>query len=282
MIRLQRGAASTEIAPELGGAVMRLQIASHDILRPAPAGATDVLQSGCFALAPYCNRIRDGRFAFQGEAVRLAPNMGDHPHPLHGDGWRSAWAVDTLGEAAASLTVDHAPGEWPWAWRARQAFTLRDDGLRIDLELTNTDRRSMPAGLGLHPYFPAPPGTSLRAEVDGVWMSDGEALPTTHHRGSWGPDWRQGAPTAADRLIDHCYTGWAGRAELSGPDGVTTLITASPACRWAHVYSPPGAGFVCVEPVTHMPDPFNHPDSGLAILAPGESLSMWMDITVRS
>ena len=69
----------------------------------------------------------------------------------------------------AVLAIEHEADDWPWAWRAEQRFTLSDHGLRIDLELVNTDRRPMPAGLGLHPYFPGTAATRLRAGTKAVW-----------------------------------------------------------------------------------------------------------------
>jgi aldose 1-epimerase len=52
------------------------------------------------------------------------------------------------------------------------------------------------------------------------------------------------------------------------------------------VYAPPGRGFVAVEPVTHQTDAFNRaaagaPDTGTRILAPGQSFSCTMRLTVH-
>jgi aldose 1-epimerase len=137
----------------------------------------------------------------------------------------------------------------------------------------------MPAGLGFHPYFPAGPGARLQAGVTGVWMIDADVVPTTHVEGVWGPDWAAGAPTAVGALVDNCYTGWDGRAVFTTAAGETTVLRASPECRWLHVYSPPGADFACAEPVANRPDPFSGEDGGMLTLAPGETASVWMTIS---
>ena len=278
---LRTARAHLELLPSLGGAIGRFTWDGRDVLRPAPAGTDEVLDTGSFALVPYCNRIRDGRFRFGDHDVTLAPNLGDHPHALHGQGWRGAWSVVSASETEAVLAFDHPPGEWPWAYRAEQRFTLGEDGLRIDLSVTNTGAEPMPAGLGFHPYFPARPGERLQAGVTGVWMVDADCLPTTHVNGAWRSDWAAGAPTAVSELIDNCYTGWNGTATLSAPGGVGTVLTASPECRWLHVYSPPDADFVCAEPVANRPDPFNGEDSGIVVLAPGESTAVWMAVAAN-
>ncbi|MGR4862310.1 aldose 1-epimerase [Caulobacter sp. LARHSG274] len=275
---LQTDRGRLEILPALGGAVGRFSWDGREVLRPAPAGTGEVLETGGFPLVPFCNRIRDGRFRFGGRDVVLPPNLAGHPHALHGQGWRGAWTVESAGAAEAVLAFDHPPGAWPWAYRAEQRFRLGADGLRIDLSVTNTGDEPMPAGLGFHPYFPTRPGERLQAGVTGVWMIDADVLPTHHVDGPWGPDWAQGAPTAVSSLIDHCYTGWDGTATLSAPGGPATVLTASPDCRWLHVYSPPGADFICAEPVANRPDPFHGEDSGLRVLAPGETASVWMAV----
>ena len=38
--------------------------------------------------------------------------------------------------------------------------------------------------------------------------------------------------------------------------------------------------FFCVEPVNHMPDPFNQPNSGLKTLKAGDTSMVWMDIAL--
>ena len=273
---LQTARARVEILPALGGSLGRFAWDGRDVTRPTPAGTTEVLDSGNFPLVPYCNRIPQGRFSFGGHEVALSPNLGDHPHALHGQGWRGAWTVVSAGDVETVLTFDHAPGEWPWAYTAEQRFVLGDDGLRITLSVTNTGTEAMPAGLGFHPYFPARAGERLQAGVTGVWMIDADCLPTTHVDGAWRSDWAAGAPTAVSALIDNCYTGWNGVATLSAPGGAGTTLTASPECRWLHVYSPPGADFVCAEPVANRPDPFQGEDSGIVVLAPGERAAVWM------
>ena len=40
------------------------------------------------------------------------------------------------------------------------------------LALTNRDHRPMPAGMGLHPYFPKSPGTILTFDATGLWPAD--------------------------------------------------------------------------------------------------------------
>jgi aldose 1-epimerase len=283
MIVLENGAARLELSPDVGGAVTRFTVGGRDVMRPTPAGASDALDTASFPLVPFCNRIPHGRFTFEGREVVLPPNLGDHPHALHGQGWRAAWTVDKAEGGEAVLSYDHAPSDWPWAYRVEQRIVLGEASLSITLSVTNTGDGAMPAGLGFHPYFPRRPGETLKVAVGGVWMIDDSVLPTTHHQGVWGPDWAAGAPVEGhEGLIDHCYTGWNQRAYLTAPEQPTTIVTASPECRWLHVYVPPGQDFYCVEPCASRPNPFGEGETGMVTLAPGRSHSVWMEIATSS
>lgn len=270
-----------ELRPDLGGSIARLRHKGRDYLRPTPEAAEDVLQTASFPLVPFCNRLRDGAFSMGSHKVRLKPNLGDHPHTLHGQGWRAAWRVSEQRAERVVLTYHHAADEWPWAYEARQVFEVRDGGVRVWLSVKNLSASAMPAGLGFHPYFNRTPLTRLKTPLDGVWMSDAECLPTELHTGTWRKDWSGGDFVTDRGLIDHCHTGFTGRADIS--EGAQALVTlrASPDCHWLHIYVPPGEDYFCAEPVNHMPDPFNHGNSGLRCLKPGAVAMIWMDLTLH-
>ncbi len=278
MTAIQNGQARLVLAPEVGGAIAAFTVAGRDVLRPTAAGASDALFTASFPLVPFCNRIPNGRFAFEGREVVLPPNLGDHPHALHGQGWRAAWTVEMAGGGEAVLSYAHAPDAWPWAYRAEQRFVVGETGFRVELSVINTGETPMPAGLGFHPYFPRRDGERLTAANDGVWLIDTDVLPTTHHAGPWEADWAAGAPVEGHGLIDHCYTGWDQRAVLRAPSQPDTIVTASADCRWLHVYAPPGEAYYCVEPCASRPNPFGEGETGMATLAPGERRSIWMDV----
>ena len=278
MIVIDKGGARLVFAPEVGGAIAAFTVDGRDVLRPMAPEAEDALLAASFPLVPFCNRIPNGRFEWRGAAVTLPPNLMGHPHPLHGQAWRNPWTVDRVEAGQALLVFEHPAGDWPWAYRAEQAFTLSETGFRVTLTVINTGNEDMPAGLGFHPYFPARPGERLMAQNDGVWLIDADVLPTVHHAEPWEPDWTAGAPVAGHALIDHCFTGWNQRAVLSAPGQPDTVITASPDCAWLHVYVPPGEGYYCVEPCASRPNPFGEGETGMVTLRPGERRSIWMEI----
>ena len=279
MLRLSAADTQIDICPDVAGSIWRLTHQGKDAMRPAAEGTSDALMTSSLPLVPFCNRIRNGEFVFEGHRIKLAPNLGNgHPHTLHGQGWRQPWKVVESQATRAVLSYSHAAGEWPWDYEAVLIYELRPGGLRCYLSVTNNSRTTMPAGLGFHPYFNRTRQTRLKATVDGIWRSDDDCLPVSWHAGVLRKDWTHGDVVDHEVTIDHCYTGFGGRAEIYEGDRLTHIVRASADCRWMHVFAPLDGDFFCVEPVNHMPDPFNQPNSGLKCLKSGETSMIWMDI----
>lgn len=281
MIKLAEGEWTAELRPDLGGAITALRRARRDVLRPTPEDATDPLETACFPLTPYANRIAGARFVFDGCEVRLPVSDRFAPHALHGDGWLKPWTVVEAQADRVVLTLDGGDdAHWPWAYGVRQTVSLSAEGLRVELSMTNASDTPMPAGLGLHPYFPRPEGARLTAAATGVWTGE-DIVPDQLAVPAEVADWRDQVvdEAAGARLIDNAYDGWTGLAVMADADGETRLAASTDRL---HVYAPQGKAFCCLEPVTHRPDVFNQAapgDGGFVVLAPGESLSLWMTVS---
>lgn len=266
-----------ELLPELGGAIGALRHTGHDVLRPSPKGARDPLETGCFPLVPYANRIAHGRFEFAGQMHQLPLNFGEHPHSLHGLGWQVTWTVVETGADHVALVHAHDGGAgWPWAYRAEQRFVLAPGDMRVELSLTNMTDAAMPAGLGLHPYFPCDSDTRLTFAAARVWLADDTMLPTEPVAAHYFDDWLAGAPVAGETLIDNAYSGWESTVRIEQRWG-SVGVQADDASV-LHVYRPPGAGFFCAEPVSHLPDAINR--GGMDVLQPGETRTLRMILSV--
>ena len=283
--RLRAGAAVLDVFPEIGGAIGAFWSSVGDVridwLRPADAVAIargDVEAMGCFPLVPFSNRVRDGRFVFDGVEAFIPPIPG--PHAEHGHGWRRPWRTIAQGASWLTIEFETRDADWPFPYRARQNFRLSDNRLDITLSLENLGRRAMPAGLGLHPYFPRTPECRLSAKVAGMWNVDAEVMPV---------DLATPPPRAADPgrglvpdeiELDNCFTGWDGDARIDWPERSTWLtMCASRPLRHLVVYSPRGESYFCAEPVSHCTDAFNlaaggRTDTGMLRLEPDEAIAV--------
>jgi aldose 1-epimerase len=240
-----------------------------------------VRQTSCYPLIPYSNRIAQGRFSFEGVEHRLALNFGDHPHSIHGNAWQKPWQVAEAGDARCRLVLSHRPdGDeargWPFAYRAEQLFEMSSDRLTLTISLENEDHRSMPAGLGLHPFFPKRPGVLLQFAAEHVYPNGEDSLPMAGIPVPQEWDYRNMRELGEPRL-DNCFAGWDGTARIIfSQEKIALSIEADPLFTHFVVYVPTARDFFAVEPVSHMNDAINRPDiagQGLKILQPGERLT---------
>ena len=288
LIRLASAPLELLIAPTAGGAIARLdwtgQGRSEPVLRGCDGLPGNILDAANFPLVPFVNRIRDGRFTFRGRQIALAPNMAGDPSPLHGQGWLSAWTVESSSASEAELRFDHVAGEWPWSYAARQVFRLDGDGLSLRLSCRNVSEEPMPCGLGQHPYFPCTAQTRIDTDVTHAWTIDEHVLPVEKVPATGRYDLKDRDVCGQD--LDHGFGGWGGSARMWTPDAPFEVHMSSPQARFFQLYSPAQGGLFVAEPVSHANAAMNAPEEewpelGLQVLEPGEEMILDMRLDVR-
>lgn len=238
-----------------------------DEVRPGYRGAT---------LAPWPNRIVDGRYAFGGEEHQLALTEPARGHALHG---LLAWAefTDRVVEAdrvVLGATIEPQSG-YPFRVEVEVEYRLDADGLTQTVTAVNTGADAAPWGTGPHPYLVAGAG---RVDDWSLSLPASEVLTVTPDRLSpvavesvdRHPEWDfRSARTIGDVFIDHAFT------DLSRADGSTTVelrtsegsgvgMTWDERCPWVQVHTADTPGTeathrigLAVEPMTCPPDAFN-------------------------
>ncbi len=270
-ITLRAGAFACEVEPALGGSLLSLTQRGQDLLRQAPAGTTNVLEAACFPLVPFANRIAHGRFRFEGENIVLPPDPAALPHAHHGQGWRGAWQIARQTEDCATLVFAHAPGDWPWRYEATQTILLDETGISLTLELANRDHRVMPAGLGLHPFFPRGLETAIVTTAHRMVTTGPDDIPDGEAAFEPGP-----RSLAALEGLDNLLLGGGDAIAFEDGPGSVRLAASGPLAGW-HCYVPLGKDFFCIEPVTHRPDSFRDQRSSER-LEPGGSCRLALRI----
>jgi len=275
---LRAGALRLAVRPDLGGCIAGLWHRDLPVLRSTePAALSKARLSGCYPLVPYSNRLAYRRFRWKGHDYSTAPNFDDSPHSLHGVGWMRPWDIVSSSVLELVLRYRHSPDDnWPFAFEARQYFSLTAQSMRVQMVFDNLAAAAQPVGLGWHPYFARRARSRLHIELDSRWDSDATQLPV-----------RKVAQPGIDSDVQHlgydnCFDGWRGSARIR--DEKFSMQLSSSLDRLV-VFTPAQRDYFCVEPVSHvsnaihMADPAAH---GLRTVAPGESLEAWMqlDITV--
>jgi len=275
---LHAGALRLAVRPDLGGAVAGFWHRETPILRSTePAALTDSRASAMYPLLPYSNRLGYRRFRWKGRDYTTRANVPDSPHSLHGIGWQRPWQIVSSSALEVVLEMVHeADADWPFAFTARQYFTLSAESFSVRLQFTNNAALEAPVGLGWHPYFVKRLRSRLHIELSDRWEADATLLPT-----------RKVAQPGIDSDLSHldfdnCFEGWRGPARIRDERFSLQLSSSLP---YLVVYTPPTQDHFCVEPVSHVNNAIHMADPascGLVALATGDTLeaSMRLDVAV--
>ena len=288
VVTLEDGAgAVAEIVPSLGNACWRFEC-DGPVLEAVERAAFLAKPTGCGIplLFPFPNRIRDGRFAFEGQECVVNP-------PRHGFVRDRAWTVERVdandvdGASVRSVfdAADHPDilAQWPSSFRLAATYRLFGKSLSLAFEVDNTGDRAFPYGYGIHPYFERPARGVVRVPASERWVL-ADSLPTGDLIAvSGGYDLRDGADVLEVQL-DDILTGLDAdengevRCEIDdlAAGRRTTVRFDREAFPHVVVYTPPAPRTaICVEPNTCPTDAFNLSsrgiDANVLVLGPGQS-----------
>jgi aldose 1-epimerase len=243
---MRAGNVRLTVDPGQGGRMASLRIGEREVLVTEGWGP---IRWGCYPMAPFAGRIRDGRFTFRGRDVRLPLNLP--PHAIHGTVFERPWQVVSRADDRLVLTIDLGPA-WPFRGMVTQSIALDPGGLEATLLLEADE--AMPAALGWHPWFrrylgaafdgagPTSAGVDLVVDAASMFERGADGLPT----GTLVPPHARPWDDAFTDLRTSPIVRWRGALEI---------VMSSTTPVWV-VYDEPVEG-VCVEPQTAPPDAIN-------------------------
>lgn len=235
-------------------------------------------------LMPWPNRIRDGRYEFDGKAQQLALTEPSRHNASHGLVRWVAWTVveKTADRVELAYFLPAQTG-YPWSLDLRVAYTVGPEGLEVTQSATNLAGTAAPYASGAHPYLVAGPGPcdtwTVTLPAATRLLTDGERLLPSGREDVTGTDADFRTPRVlGDNVLNHAVTDLVrsgdGRAisTLTASDGHGVALWVDEHHGWLQVYTgedtrTPRAS-VAVEPMTAPPDAFNSGDD-LVVLAPG-------------
>jgi aldose 1-epimerase len=238
---------------------------------------------GSFPMVPFANRIDGGRFSHAGRDYALPINRPQDRCAIHGFSRFAAFEILSQGEGTISLLHRHRGDVF--AYDLVQDIIIDARGVAVRLAVTNRGA-AMPFGVGLHPYFRLEAGARLRFSAAQRSESDDRYLPLRFVSTQTAPDLGGGIALADVAGFDAHYSGWEPRlVELERPAaGLSIKVRGEEAFSNLHLYVGPDRDFVCIEPVSHIPDAHNRSDLAqhgeLAVLGDGETLAGTMRIFV--
>jgi aldose 1-epimerase len=296
-VTLAAGPLEATFVPQLGMVGASLRHAGEELL-DRRGGLRAYRDTGAVMgvplLHPWANRLARDELLLHGRRVRLPgpPLMrrDEHGLPIHGllgahPGW-SVHELDADGHAARLVAGFDFAGDaaliaaFPFPHTVDLQASLGPRELRVVTTVRATGTIAVPVAFGFHPYLriPAadraewevrlPPRRQLELDALALPLGGGERRDATTLRLSG---------TGFDDGYDGIEDGAVFSVSAGGREIAVTHECGYPA---AQVFSPPGAGFVCFEPMTAPANALCSGD-GLRFVAPGDSFTAAFSISVR-
>lgn len=276
------------LLPQLGGCIAFAKYNNIDFMRPW-TGELTARRTCCYPLVPYSNRLANGQFSFTNQTYSLLKNFGDHPHSIHGVGWQQPWQITYVADNIAEITLCYQPLQsrhgWPFAFKAKQRFTLDTNSLLVEIQIQNQHPLTAPIGFGWHPFFPKHDHLDLTFQAEQVLINDSNMLPEKIIAVPKQWDFSQ-TMMVEQQTLDNCFINWQRQATLTWPNKQLSLsITASENLPHLVVMNPPATfgEYIAVEPVSHLNNALNASDptsQGIQYLATNQTLSAWMKLSL--
>ena len=248
-------------------------------------GDGDLPPKGCGAvLVPWPNRLRGGKYTFDGKAYQLPLSEPPTGNAIHGLGRWARWVPVRHETSAVTLALDIVPqAGWPFEVRVEVTYALDAvGGLAVTGVARNTGTGRAPFGAGFHPYLSTRGHgigeVTVKVPARDRIVLDEAKVPVGMQSVAGTPyDLRRGRRLGALRLDD----GFTGLSTAGGRGAVLVRTRSGGAQVWfdetfrfVQVFTPDlvagGLPGVAVEPMTCPADAFNS-GTGLIVLTPRDS-----------
>jgi aldose 1-epimerase len=272
------------VVTEVGATLRSFSVDGRDVVRgfdvaePSSAGRGQ-------NLIPWPNRIRDGRYIFNGVSQQLALSEPDRHNAIHGLVTYVPWVlIDKQADAVTNRVRIYPQHGWPGTLEATITHRVGDQGLTVRVEATNIGTKDLPFGYGAHPYLTVGESTvddvALTVPAASYLEVDDRLLPARISTVAGTAYDLRGGPVLGSVNLDTALTdldrGSDGRWRVVLALGERSVeLWGDETMHWVQVFTggPSRQSSIAVEPMTCGPDAFNlgptHHD--LRVLGAGET-----------
>ena len=295
MITLKTNQSELKIFPELGGIPVELQLFNGkdkiqllDSYKSESDEMAKIFYKSHFLL-PFPNRLKDGKYTFEGQDYQFPINETSRGHNLHGFTEVIPMAIiqkeENENDAMLQLKgVFEGLPYYPFPFDFFLTYNLTSSELTIEVTIKNTGNSSMPFGFGWHPYFKLDTSKidTLRMKFPDCQLVkiDNRMIPT-------------GKTTAysdfsnfnliENKELDNCFVlnSEMEKATITLKSDTAELnIWQSSDMPYFQVYTPDTRASIAIEPMTCNIDAFNN-KNGLWILKSGEEETISFGVELK-
>lgn len=242
-------------------------------------------------LAPWPNRIRDGKYTYRGDEYQLALTEPARQNALHGLVNLSHWSLFSKSSTRVVLTYELPESKfYPTTLQLQIVYEISEQGLLIEIIVENTGKKVAPFGVSIHPYLIADPESkvdnwSLKMPAGKYFRVDERRLlPIEIVTTPSNLDFRH-SQQIGNTFIDHAFLVDASLKEtdieILAPSGNGVGMSYSKNLNWIQIHTADRDGgedsrrSLAVEPMTCPPDAYNSGIDLVHLLPAQVERSMW-------
>lgn len=167
------------VVTERGATLRSYRVGDRDVVVPFGSDESPPAMHGAI-LAPWPNRLADGRYEFDGQVHQLPINEPYRRVANHGYLYAEDWQLHEHSPSHVELVVRPSPRPgYPFRLVVHVHYSLDVDGLTVRLATMNAGVDPAPYGVGFHPWL-SPGSASVdecRLQVDASrWIRTDERL----------------------------------------------------------------------------------------------------------
>jgi len=253
-----------------GASLQELTLKGHHIIKSlSPLDYADTYASSI--LFPFANRIKDGKYEFEGDSYQFNINEPDNNNALHGMVYnkRFVFIDEKITGSGASVKLAYHETQsstgFPFTYSIYLEYVFTQSTLDLNVEIRNTDFKIFPFTLGWHPYFISDDlynssflfDSNLKLKLDNRNITEGIINNENHNNFKM-----------KDQFLDDCFILKTQNVSFLTPSYSLELRT-SEKNSFLQLYTPPHKNAIAIEPTTGVSDSFNN-EIGLKILKPNE------------
>ena len=268
---------SCKIFPNLGGSIQEFIYKGVPIIDGITIdddGIDDYFNTHKSALLfPFPNRVKDGNYSFNGKNYQMYLNEPKLKNSIHGLVFDKHFKIEnsnvTSNEAKISLsyTSDGLIKGYPFKFIFHIEYSIKINGEIITtIEIQNMDEKTLPFGIGWHPYFTAQnlENSTLSFDSHEHFIFSERSIPENIVRSE--------LPTKliiGNKMFDDGFSLSKDSVQFDDPRYKLNLKFSNNITPYLQIYTPSHRKNIAIEPMTCATDALNN-KYGLLALEAGE------------
>jgi aldose 1-epimerase len=233
-------------------------------------------------LFPFTNRVKDGKYNFNGSNYSLKCNEKKLNNAIHGLVYNKTFVLEEAkkfeNHAEIKLYYEelNPPIGYPFKFRIVLIYKLSNEFLSLKIKVINLDDKKLPFTVGWHPYF-----NSVDLESSEIQFSCAKKIKCNKNNISVGSErFNSKMPLSLrKRTFDDAFILEHPEVKFFTPE-YDLVLNSSEKESFLQLYTPTINNVIAIEPMTGVSDSFNN-KIGLKELSPDQCYEIEWQINIK-